>query len=84
MTWQVMQRLSFTNQLNLQGVDARRAEVRKYAGDPAYKKKIDEERRAKKKAEVRQLWKIVLTWLQACESETPVSTLTLLTQSLVT
>ena len=36
----------------LQGVEARRAEVRKYAGDPAYKKKVDEERRAKKKAEV--------------------------------
>lgn len=38
-----------------QDVQARRAEVRKYAGDPAYKKKVDEERRARKKAEVRPI-----------------------------
>ena len=33
-------------------VNARRAEVRKYQTNPAYKKKVDDERRAKKKAEV--------------------------------
>ena len=37
-----------------QDVEARRAEVRKYAGDPVYKKKVDEERRARKKKEVKQ------------------------------
>ena len=38
--------------MSLQDVDARRAEVRKYNSDPAYKKKVDDERRARKKAEV--------------------------------
>lgn len=38
----------------MQDVEARRAEVRKYAGDPVYKKKVDEERRARKKKEVKQ------------------------------
>ena len=36
----------------LQDVEARRAEVRKYQTNPAYKKEVDDERRARKKAEV--------------------------------
>ena len=36
----------------MQDVEARRAEVRKYQSNPEYKKKVDDERRAKKKAEV--------------------------------
>ena len=36
----------------LQEVKARRAEVKKYSTDPVYKKKIDDERRRKKEAEV--------------------------------
>lgn len=37
--------------LALQDVEARRAEVRKYQTNPAYKKEVDDERRARKKAE---------------------------------
>ena len=37
---------------HLQEVKARRAEVKKYSTDPVYKKKIDDERRKKKEAEV--------------------------------
>ena len=43
--------VSSQTNVTAQGVEERRAEVRKYRSDPEYKKRVDEERRERKKRE---------------------------------
>ncbi|DBA79664.1 TPA: hypothetical protein ACH3X1_008340 [Trebouxia sp. C0004] len=51
--WEAQQEVLKRRRSNLwqNDVEARRAEVRKYQTNPAYKKQVDDERRARKKAE---------------------------------